>query len=289
LNSSTRFHSTCVLAALAFLAAPAQANLIINPIFDLTITANGNATTIEGTINNAIAVYEAAISTNITVNINFAGMNSGLGQSSTYFSNISYSAFHTALVASATDATDASALASLPGTTINPVDGQPDSFIGLNLGLMNLDRTSIDLSKYDLEAVASHEIDEALGLGSGLNGGNVRPEDLFRYSANGVRSYTTSSAATSYFSVDGGATNLVSFNQSGGGADFGDWANSGTHRVQDAFGTPGATPNLGVELTALDAIGYNLTSATPEPATWTMLGFACAGLFAAKRKLRSRL
>ena len=103
MNLSTRLRSTCVLAALAFLAAPAQANLIINPIFDPTITGNGNASTIESTINAAIAVYETAISNNITVNINFAGMNGGLGQSATYFSNISYSAFHTALVASAKD------------------------------------------------------------------------------------------------------------------------------------------------------------------------------------------
>ena len=41
-----------------------------------------------------------------------------------------------------------------------------------------------------------------------------------------------------------------------------------------------------VYFTVLDAIGYNLATNTPEPATWTMLGFACAGLFAVKRKLR---
>jgi hypothetical protein len=237
------------------------------------------------------------------VNINFAVMTSGLGQSSTYFSDINYSTYRAGLVSTASSPTDSTALAHLPIGLTNPVDGtsfiavttanqraiginsnppagQPDSFIGLNTSLMNLDRTSINFSKYDLFAVASHEIDEALGLGSGLNGGNVRPEDLFRYAQNGSRSYTTSSAAVSFFSVDG-TTDLVQFNQLGG-ADYGDWASSGGVRVQDAFGTPGATPNLGVELTALDAIGYTLT--TPEPATWSMLAFACTGLLIARRK-----
>ena len=51
-------------------------------------------------------------------------------------------------------------------------------------------------------SLASHEIDEVLGLGSGLNlppgfPRQPRPQDLFRYSAPGTRSYTTSTSATS--------------------------------------------------------------------------------------------
>jgi hypothetical protein len=58
----------------------------------------------------------------------------------------------------------------------------------------------------------------------------------------------------------------VQFNQNGGG-DYGDWWSSGPHtpRVQDAFGTTGATPNLGVELTFLDVIGWDLVTGTPPP------------------------
>jgi hypothetical protein len=59
----------------------------------------------------------------------------------------------------------------------------------------------------------------------------------------------------------------VQFNQIFG-ADHGDWwSNPGasfTPRVQDAFGTPGATPNMGVELIALDVQGYDLIP-PPQP------------------------
>ena len=114
-------------------------------------------------------------------------------------------------------------------------------------------------------------MDEALGLGSSLDGGStagaIRPEDLFRYAAPGVRSFTESATATPYFSIDGGTTNLVGLNQGPAGqADFGDWVSSATPRVQDAYGTPGASVSLAAgdpELTALDVIGYNFTPRPP--------------------------
>ena len=55
-------------------------------------------------------------------------------------------------------------------------------------------------------------------------------------------------------------------------ADFQDWysGNGQTPHVQDAFGTPGATPILNVELTALDVCGYNLVSAISKPAIISM-------------------
>jgi hypothetical protein len=51
---------------------------------------------------------------------------------------------------------------------------------------------------------------------------------------------------------------LVRFNQDATG-DFHDWFSPGgqTPRVQDAFATSGAMPNLTVELIALDVIGYH--------------------------------
>ena len=160
---------------------------------------------------------------------------------------------------------------------------------------MNLDRTSTDLYKYDLMAVASHEIDEVLGLGSALNGlsngtasptGAVWGMDLYRYDQSGTRSFNATLSSQAYFSINGGATDLAQFNQTAGG-DFSDWYSTSPHtpQVQDAFGTPGSTPNLGVELTALDVLGYDLQS--PEPPT-AMLVVAALVVFGGLTRRRAR-
>lgn len=291
-------------------AAPARGLQII-PTFDSSITNDPNAATIEATINSAVSYYSVHFSDPITVNITFQE-GGGLGSSSTYYSVVSYSSYHAALVADGKSADDATALLTLPSGSNNPVNGstsmdvtlpalravglssyvppagQPDGFITLNTSLMNLSRSgTIDPNKYDLMAVAQHEIDEVLGLGSSLNGGSApSPEDLFRYSAPGVRSYSAS-APSSYFSINGGTTNLVNFNQTNDGSDFGDWASSSTPRVQDAYGTPGAQPNLGIELVALDVIGYDRVVPEPASASLLALGALALGALARRRARRS--
>ena len=273
--------------------APARGNLVINATFDSTITGDPNAAVIEGTINSVIALYEASFSDPITVTINFHEVAGGLGQSSSYLvPGVSYSAFRSRLAARATTANDTIALAHLPGGTNNPANGsttlalnlpngralgfsgpdwdpppgQTDADVYLNTSSMNLDRTSIDPAKFDLFAVAAHEIDEVLGLTSALDGlangdpaptGDAQVMDLFRYDQNGNRSFTTASSAQAWFSLDG-TTRLVRFSQDATG-DFHDWYSPGgqTPRVQDAFATRGATPDPTVELIALDVIGYH--------------------------------
>src|SRR5262249_52899593 len=101
----------------------------------------------------------------------------------------------------------------------------------------------------------------------------IFPEDLFRYNSSGGRSFTTSSSATAFFSING-TTLLAQFDNQNDGGDFGDWQSNplppGVNpQVQDAFATPGATPSLGVELTALDVIGYD-----PVPAPSIGHGFS---------------
>ncbi len=304
-----------LLASAVLNGANSAHALIINPIWDSTITSDANAATIENTINSTIAIYQASFSNPITVSIKFAEMTSGLGQSSTYFGTVSYASYLAQLTSHATTAADATALAHLGAGPNNPVNGNtsmavttanlralgyvasppsgnPDSTISLNMALMNLDRVSINPSKYDLMAVAAHEIDEALGFGSLLNGlangaaaptGAVWGLDLYRYDGAGNRSFNTAVASLAYFSIDG-TTQLARFNQTAGG-DFSDFYSTGPHspQVQDAFGTPGATQNLGVELTMLDVLGYNLVP-TPEPATLSLFTLGAFGLLLRRKK-----
>lgn len=140
---------------------------------------------------------------------------------------------------------------------------------------MNLTRPPLDPSKYDLISVAEHEMDEVLGFVSTLNqnypNGPIGPMDLFRYTTNLVRTWTTS-GDNAYFSVDG--TNLLArFNQNSG-ADYHDWWSASSlwappgvtpyPQVQDAYAYPDTAPNIGSnELAALDVIGY--TIAVPPP------------------------
>src|SRR5882724_8253472 len=91
------------------------AGLTIIPTFN----ANIDAAT-QTVINNAIAFYENTFSDNITVNIEFHNMSTGLGQSSFFAFTVPYTSYRTALGANATSADDATALANTPSGSTNP-------------------------------------------------------------------------------------------------------------------------------------------------------------------------
>ncbi len=164
--------------------------LTIIPTFSSSIQNDANAATIESTLNTAVQQYAENFSDPITVHITFTESTSGLGSSSAEVMNVSYAAYRAALVSHATTADDATAVANLPTGTSNPVNGDNqvqinlpnaralgfiaatsmDGTVTLNTGICNLSRTNIDSSKYDLQSVAEHEINEILGIGSELTG-----------------------------------------------------------------------------------------------------------------------
>lgn len=301
------------------LSGSAYANLTINPIFDSSITNDPNASTIESTINSALASYSQNFSNNLSFSITFKSVSTGLGQSNTSYTDAAYSDFYNALAGSASTPLDATVLAHLPnGSASNSTDpvvgnsnitltlanaavlglyslssGDSVSTISLNTGLMNLSRTGPQVDgKYDLESTVWHEVDEVLGTASGLgNSGpaEITPIDLFRFDQNGDRSFTIGTGVQAYLSFDGGTTKLVQYNQDGVG-DYGDFAQGVTPtHVQDAYatpyGSPGAQPDLGVELQMIDAIGY---AAVPEPSTTALLSFAgLIGLLAFRQRRKA--
>jgi hypothetical protein len=229
--------------------------------------------------------------------------------------SIPYANYIGALTADQKTPNDAIAIANLPGSPLaNRVDpssadgravglntpgamnssgavgtgGTFDGIVTLNSGqALDFNRADgITPNSYDALRVIEHEMDEVLGLGSILPSttdftGNsaIRPQDLYRYSAPGVRSLTSSTTATSYLSIDGGITNLVGFNQNSNG-DYGDWLSPScsplpSPLVQYAFSCPNQIANLSPtspEAINLDVIGYDQTAPTPEPASlWLLL------------------
>src|SRR5260370_27842940 len=126
-------------------------------------------------------------------------------------------------------------------------------------------------------AGVGHEIDEVLGLGSALHGptspADPWTEDLSLWASPGVRSFTANTSTTnpcsstpmSFFSIDGGSTDLNEFNNCNNGGDYGDWITHTPSQVQDAFTNFSGSPSLSVtslEVRALDVIGFSLLPPT---------------------------
>jgi hypothetical protein len=249
----------------------------------------------------AVQYLESQFSDHITININVGYgevMNTALGggelgESRWYLTSVGYSQLASALTTDATSTSDASAVASLPaGSPVNLGTFWTTTAQAKALGLMSATSTGVDGyvgfsssypftydnsngvagGTYDFNGIVLHEITEVMGralltggvIGSTSN--SYTAYDLLHYSSPGVRDFSASTPG--YFSVDGGNTNLAAFNTVSGG-DAGDWASSVTNDAFDAFlssGVVNAVSNS--DLTSLDAIGWNLTSApapTPPP------------------------
>ena len=112
----------------------------------------------------------------------------------------------------------------------------------------------MNASQYDFVATALHELTHALGRISNTAYGTYTSLNLYTYSAPGVLQLGSNPPA--YFSVDGGNTNLNSFDMSSGG-DPADWSSTQT----DSFG-PGVQ-GIAAQMSATDwlvmeSLGYKI-------------------------------
>jgi len=160
-----------------------------------------------------------------------------------------------------------------------------DGWVGIasDAELQLLDGTSWNFSptatptatEYYLVGVIEHEFTEVMGRYSYLDTrGEYGVIDLYRYAAPGVRQTGTGDPA--YFSIDGGVTNLDSFNNPHAAAgDLSDWApNAGPSGVfqyagADAFNNnslPGQINSLtATDLTLMGALGWIDNTSPNEP------------------------
>lgn len=272
-------------------AGAAQA-LIINPVYDRSVTSLANAAQIEGAFNAVARDYASSFANPVTVNVGVSWGSVG-GQSlpstavgasvNNLYGYFTYSQVKSFLTSSAASNPANTALATASRSLPSAAPAGPSRYVIASaeakaLGLISGSQSSLDGSigfagspsgfsfspaavtsrTFDFSAVAAHELGEVLGRISGVdsNGSYRTPLDLFRYGSPGGLSYGYNAA--SYLSVDGGKTVLARFNNSASGGDRGDWTTTATSAdIQDAFISPGQRKNLtAVDLTALDVLGW---------------------------------
>jgi hypothetical protein len=180
------------------------------------------------------------------------------------------------------------------GTFVNSCGQAFDGVVTLTTSVpLNYTKTPVAGQFSAIDTVA-HEVNEILGgggQGSVLNAiadgltafaNDLGVLDLYRYSAPGVPSFTTNAAATAYFSVDGGVTDIVGFNQTSTG-DFGDFSTN--NNIQSAFSNSGVVAPYNAstpEFPTLESIGFD--GVVPEPASLVLLATGILGLRAVKRR-----
>ncbi len=297
------------LAALCLMATASPALAL-----DINLTFASNVSTFGANTNsftNAVAYaaqqIDNAIIDPITINITVNG-SAGTGTyggsnyvpQSSYFSYTSVRAY---LIFSATQPAQQIAVATLPVN--DPSPGGPNNYVISNgaakaLGILTANGTENDGSVTfgagynwsfepgggnDFNAVALHELSEAMGrswgLGNGSDGqGYYVPYDLYRYDG-GTTTRDMTNNTNVWFSINGGGTQLNSYNYnftSGTNTntedpdDFGSYVsptNNEGSLIGDPFTAYGASGNLtSTDMTVFNVMGFHLSAAAMSGGTW---------------------
>lgn len=305
-----RLASLAIVTGLGFglAASPAKALTI-----DFDQWSGDTLTTQQADAFNVAAQAWEAVLTNpvtITIDIGFTSP-SNLGGSGTDALSaavpaeyrIGYPSLKTTLVDTATSADQISSAANLPSSVVNNnVQTTAADMLALgysvssSAGKIQFSNTvnfqysrntdgSVDSGYYDFIGIAEHEIGHILGFISDVDT-NINFEtvlDLDRYTAAGTRTFTYAAVGPtpSYFSVDGGVTDVAAFS-TGNPNQASHWLAGTGLLMQPTIGT-GATQNITAsDLQAMNVIGWNL--AVPEPGSVAVLGTALAGLLAMRRR-----
>ncbi len=162
----------------------------------------------------------------------------------------------------------------------------------------------IGAGQTDFITVAEHEIGHALGFMSGVDDiafcrsspdrcGNLQSFDnnpwysvldLYRYGAPGERDLSV--GASTYFSVDGGASAIQPFSN-GVAAQAAHFSGAALTLMHPYIVSGVSYDAAEADLVALDAIGWNLANPVPEPGTSALLlgGLALLGGAARRRRV----
>ena len=234
-------------------------------------------------MNCAAQYLDSLITNNITVNIDVgwgevAGQSLGgsLGEGGPEGNIISYSQLKADLLANSNSAADATAYANLPASDpsngagifvsyaeekawglLSATGSEVDGFVGFsNTGAWNFSTTNQAVAgQYGFLGDALHELTHALGRDSGLNPGSpMTVMDLFQYASPGV--IQTQASGASYFSINGGATNLGAFDTT---SDAGDWTSATPNDSFDAYSTPGQAFTISpTDITLMNVLGFGV-------------------------------
>ena len=300
-NSGLRAVALCAsIFAMTAFGRSAHA-LVIDPLFDASVT-----TSEQQVIDGAISTYETMFSNPTTVDIEFMTGTSGGGTSlasdyvapyATYTSWLGHNAANGGGYDAITAYNSLSYGNKAQQVLFTSADGRAlgcPNCVGSVAGEGSISSSTLldgivtvgDGYYGNGAQVVYHEIDEVLGIGGQgsvlqasmtatppvINGETtIGAMDLFRYSAPGTPSLTNSTSASSYFSINGGTSDIVAFNQSGTG-DYGDWAASGQGcyiQTYEVCSNPMALSPSSPEGVAMQAIGYDVSTSqqVPEPSS----------------------